>query len=229
MLRSLRLTSHTRSTSCRCTERWWRSAMARRSACNCLRSVALSRVGSKDSLKESLMVQARIAGPHCAAADPSTALPTMSRADARTPGLVEHCLELLAPMGAVSARAACSAATACASTGMFIALIAFDRLYLKADATTRPQFEAAGCEPFVYELQGQAGDDELLDGAAAGHGVADVDAALGTPGARRRLARQGLETQRRRTQAAGHPGRQAREQDQGAAKAGARKAARGRA
>ncbi len=34
--------------------------------------------------------------------------------------------------------------------GHFVALIAFDRLYLKVDAQSRPQFAAAGCEPFVY-------------------------------------------------------------------------------
>ena len=39
--------------------------------------------------------------------------------------------------------------------GVFMALVAFERLYLKADATTRPQFEAAGCEAFVYEAKGR--------------------------------------------------------------------------
>ena len=39
---------------------------------------------------------------------------------------------------------------------LFLALIAFDRLYLKADAQTRPRFEAAGCEPFVYDGQGKS-------------------------------------------------------------------------
>ena len=35
----------------------------------------------------------------------------------------------------------------------FIALIAADRLYLKADAQSKPAFEAAGCEPFVYDAK----------------------------------------------------------------------------
>ena len=39
---------------------------------------------------------------------------------------------------------------------LFVAIIAFDRLYLKADDATRPQFEAAGCEPFVYEAKGRS-------------------------------------------------------------------------
>ena len=38
---------------------------------------------------------------------------------------------------------------------LFIALIAFGRLYLKADASTRARFEAAGCEPFVYDGKGK--------------------------------------------------------------------------
>ena len=70
------------------------------------------------------------------------------------PGLVEHCLELLAPMGAVSARAMFGG-HGLRVDGHFMALIAFDRLYLKVDASTRPQFEAAGCEPFAYEAKGK--------------------------------------------------------------------------
>jgi DNA transformation protein and related proteins len=70
------------------------------------------------------------------------------------PGLVEHCLELLAPMGEISARPMFGG-HGLRIDGNFMALVAFDRLYLKTDATTRPQFEAAGCEPFVYELKGK--------------------------------------------------------------------------
>jgi DNA transformation protein and related proteins len=35
--------------------------------------------------------------------------------------------------------------------GLFIALIVWERLFLKVDATTKPQFQQAGCEPFVYQ------------------------------------------------------------------------------
>jgi DNA transformation protein len=38
---------------------------------------------------------------------------------------------------------------------LFVAIIAFERLYLKADDLTRTAFEAAGCEPFVYEAKGR--------------------------------------------------------------------------
>jgi DNA transformation protein len=38
---------------------------------------------------------------------------------------------------------------------VFIAIAASDQLYLKADATTRPRYEAAGCQPFVYDAAGK--------------------------------------------------------------------------
>ncbi|MGL6111319.1 MAG: TfoX/Sxy family protein [Rubrivivax sp.] len=71
-----------------------------------------------------------------------------------SPGLVEHCLELLAPMGPVSARPMFGG-HGLRIDGHFMALIAFDRLYLKVDSSTRPQFEAAGCQPFVYPGRGK--------------------------------------------------------------------------
>lgn len=37
---------------------------------------------------------------------------------------------------------------------LFFALIARDTLYLKADATSAPRFEAAGGTPFTYEREG---------------------------------------------------------------------------
>jgi DNA transformation protein len=36
---------------------------------------------------------------------------------------------------------------------IFIAIIASERLYLKTSDTSRPQFQAAGCEPFVYDAK----------------------------------------------------------------------------
>ena len=38
---------------------------------------------------------------------------------------------------------------------LFGAIVAGETLYLKADAQTRPQFEAAGCAPFAYEARGR--------------------------------------------------------------------------
>jgi DNA transformation protein and related proteins len=67
---------------------------------------------------------------------------------------VDHCLELLAPMGEATARSMFGG-HGLRIDGVFVALIAFERLFLKADALTRPQFEAAGCTPFVYEGKGK--------------------------------------------------------------------------
>lgn len=68
--------------------------------------------------------------------------------------LVDHCLELLAPLGAVRARRMFGGHGLYVDD-LFVAIIAFDRLYLKADETTREHFAAAGCEPFVYDGKGK--------------------------------------------------------------------------
>lgn len=66
--------------------------------------------------------------------------------------LVDHCLELLGPLGAVRARRMFGGHGIYVDE-LFVAIVAFDRLYLKVDEQTRPRFEAAGCEAFVYEGQ----------------------------------------------------------------------------
>jgi DNA transformation protein len=72
----------------------------------------------------------------------------------RRDALVEHCLELLSPMGTASAQRMFGG-HGLRLDGLFIALVAFDRLYLKADALNRPRFAEAGCEPFVYDSKGR--------------------------------------------------------------------------
>ena len=67
----------------------------------------------------------------------------------QTPPFVSHCLELFAPLGAVRARRMFGG-HGIYLDGLFIALIAADRLYLKSDPTRRAAFERAGCEPFAY-------------------------------------------------------------------------------
>jgi len=62
---------------------------------------------------------------------------------------VSHCLELLAPLGAARARRMFGGHGLYVND-VFIALISDEHLYLKADANTRPAFEAAGCQPFAY-------------------------------------------------------------------------------
>jgi DNA transformation protein and related proteins len=64
--------------------------------------------------------------------------------------LVAHVLELLAPLG--QARAIrMFGGRGIYLDDLFIALIAFDRLYLKTDETSRAAFQAVGCEPFSYQ------------------------------------------------------------------------------
>jgi DNA transformation protein len=64
--------------------------------------------------------------------------------------LVDHCLELLAPLGTPRARRMFGGHGFYVDD-LFIAIVAGERLYLKTDLQTRPAFEAAGCEPFVYD------------------------------------------------------------------------------
>jgi DNA transformation protein and related proteins len=68
--------------------------------------------------------------------------------------LVDHCLELLAPLGAVRAKRMFGGHGLYIDE-LFVAIIAFERLYLKVDAPTQAAFEAAGCEPFVYDGKGK--------------------------------------------------------------------------
>jgi DNA transformation protein len=68
--------------------------------------------------------------------------------------LVDHCLELLAPLGTVRAKRMFGGHGLYVDD-LFVAIIAFERLYLKVDAQTRAAFERAGCEPFVYEGKGK--------------------------------------------------------------------------
>jgi DNA transformation protein and related proteins len=69
---------------------------------------------------------------------------------ARLDSYVEYTLELLEPLGPVQARAMFGG-WGLYHAGRMMGLIIEDRLYLKTDDTTRPAFEAAGGEPFVYD------------------------------------------------------------------------------
>lgn len=68
--------------------------------------------------------------------------------------LLRHSLELLAPLGPLRSRRMFGG-WGIYVDDLFIALIAFEQLYLKADAQTRPLFERAGCAPFRYEREGK--------------------------------------------------------------------------
>jgi DNA transformation protein and related proteins len=65
-----------------------------------------------------------------------------------------HCLELLAPLGAVRTTRMFGGRGFYVDD-LFCALILNGRLYLKTDAVSRPRFEAAGCQPFEYDAKGR--------------------------------------------------------------------------
>lgn len=65
-----------------------------------------------------------------------------------------HCLELLSPLGAVRARRMFGGQGLYLEE-LFIAILQDEQLFLKADAENRARFEAAGCEPFRYQRQGE--------------------------------------------------------------------------
>ena len=64
-------------------------------------------------------------------------------------GLVNHCLELIAPLGRTSSRRMFGG-HALYIDGLCMALIIQDTLYLKVDDTHRALFEREGCKPFTY-------------------------------------------------------------------------------
>ncbi|MDE2368984.1 MAG: TfoX/Sxy family protein [Burkholderiales bacterium] len=72
-----------------------------------------------------------------------------------TPALVDHCTELLAPLGAVRVKRMFGGWGYYVDE-LFIAIVAGGRFYLKVDDRTRERFAAAGCEPFVYDAARQA-------------------------------------------------------------------------
>lgn len=67
---------------------------------------------------------------------------------------VSHCAELLAPLGAVRTRRMFGG-WGLYVDDLFIALIAFERLYLKVDDATQTRFREAGCQPFEYSARGR--------------------------------------------------------------------------
>ena len=74
------------------------------------------------------------------------------------PEFVQHCLDLLASAGPCVAKRMFGG-WGISTGGLTLAIIADlgdgERLWLKADATTLPSFEAAGCTPFVYTAKGK--------------------------------------------------------------------------
>jgi DNA transformation protein and related proteins len=64
--------------------------------------------------------------------------------------LLDYLVDQLSPLGDARGRAMFGG-HGIYLDGLIIGLIAFDSFYLKVDDGNRPDFEAAGCEPFTYE------------------------------------------------------------------------------
>ncbi len=69
-------------------------------------------------------------------------------------GFVDHCLELLAPLGRAHSRRMFGG-HGLYLDDVFVAIISGEQLYLKTDAATRERFVAAGGQPFTYRRQGE--------------------------------------------------------------------------
>jgi DNA transformation protein len=88
------------------------------------------------------------------AATATTAATATKATAAPTPPFVQHCLELLGSLGTVRARRMFGG-WGFHADGVMVALVAFDRLYLKTDDRSRATFAGAGGEPFVYDGKGR--------------------------------------------------------------------------
>jgi DNA transformation protein len=71
-----------------------------------------------------------------------------------TSDFAAYAVELLGTVGRVAARRMFGG-YGLYCDGVMFALIADDVLYLKADDASRPEFERAGSEPFVYDSRGR--------------------------------------------------------------------------
>ena len=71
------------------------------------------------------------------------------------PEFITHCVELLGAVGTPRVRRMFGGHGFYVDD-VFIAIAGRERLYLKVDALTRPQFEAAGGAPFIYSVATQA-------------------------------------------------------------------------
>jgi DNA transformation protein and related proteins len=79
-----------------------------------------------------------------------------AQAKARPPGadFADYCCELIGSLGPVQAKRM-FLGWGLSVDGLTVAVIAYDTLYLKADAATQAHFVAAGCQIFEHEANGR--------------------------------------------------------------------------
>ena len=68
---------------------------------------------------------------------------------------IDYLRELFADFGPVSARAMFGG-HGLYRDGLIFGIVMDEAVYLKVDDATRADFEAAGCAPFIYDMQGKA-------------------------------------------------------------------------
>lgn len=73
---------------------------------------------------------------------------------AKDDGFLDYLHELLGPLGKVSIRRMFGGHGVYLD-GLFIAIVADGRIFLKVDEETKPRFLAAGCAPFAIVHKGQ--------------------------------------------------------------------------
>lgn len=72
----------------------------------------------------------------------------------RADDFIDHCLELLQALGLPRARRMFGG-HGLYLDDLFVAIVADEQLFLKADADSCAAFEAAGCQPFTYLARGK--------------------------------------------------------------------------
>jgi len=115
-------------------------------------------------------------------------------------GFTDYVRELFAPFGEVSTRKMFGGVSVYVN-GRICGILADDSLWLKADAVSIPEFEAAGSGPFTYDFgDGKTGSmnyyaapTEMLDDPDAADRWARLalDAAARAPAPRKRSAKKG--------------------------------------
>lgn len=71
------------------------------------------------------------------------------------PGFAQLLQETLAPLGRIAVRDMFGGAGVYCDGVMFALVVDEESLYLKSDSSTRADFEAEGCGPFVYDGKGK--------------------------------------------------------------------------